>query len=337
MQFLSQCDPSNKKALLRLDLDLPQNEAGEFDTSRLEGGLASLEYLWHGKALTVTVIAHRGIEDETKKEKYSLFPIAEVLYKELAEKLHCEQEELREWLTVKENLRFDPREQEGSEEFARELATGFDLFVNDAFATAHRKHTSIVFISKILPTFFGIQFEKEIVAFEKVFTDPARPYIFILGGGKLETKLPLLEEMAKTVDKILIGGKLAVEAAKGTVQMSDLLKQKMIVATVTKNTLDISQSSANEFAQSISAAKTIVWNGPMGHFEDGVHAAGTKVVGEAVAAATQAGAFSMIGGGDTEAALTILNLEKPANFSHISSGGGAMMEYLATRKLEATS
>jgi 3-phosphoglycerate kinase len=337
MQFLSQTNPEQKRVLLRLDLDLPQDDNGQFDTTRMEVGIASIEYLWQHKASSVTVIAHRGHHAEPSPE-FSLQPIAELLFESLLQRpafSGATNKELRGWLTVRENLRFDVREEEGSLDFAKELGTDHDLFVNDAFATAHRKHTSIVIIPKVLPSVLGMQFEKEFHAFEHVFHEPTRPMLFILGGSKLETKLPLLEEMAKIVDKILVGGKLAVEAKQGTLTYSELLKSKMQIAEITEDTLDISKAAADRFEMIIGTAKTIIWNGPMGYFEDGEHAAGTQTVGEAVADATHTGAFSVIGGGDTEAALTVLDLEKPGNFSHISSAGGAMMHYLAHRSLPA--
>lgn len=337
MQFLSHADPSRKCILIRLDLDLPQDPGGQFDTTRMEVGMASLEYLWQKQATRVTVIAHRGHHTQPSPE-FSLQPVAELLYAALLVRpafAGTTAEQLRSWLTVHENLRFDAREEEGSLEFARELAHGCDLFVNDAFATAHRKHTSIVFLPKVLPTVLGIQFEKEYQAFQSIFDQPARPFLFILGGSKLETKLPLLEEMARVVDRILVGGKLAVEAKQGNITYSSLLQSKMQIAQITEDTLDITQAAAERFEEIIRNSKTIVWNGPMGYFEDGEHSTGTRIVGEAIADATHAGAFSMIGGGDTEAALSLLGLEQPNNYSHISSGGGAMMQYLAKRTLPA--
>jgi 3-phosphoglycerate kinase len=337
MQFLRNIDPCQKSVLVRLDLDLPRNADGQFDTTRMEDGFETVIDLWQRKAKCVTVIAHRG-HDPEKSIEFSLEPIAEILYTELLKQptmAGFNQMQLRSWLTVKENVRFDAREEEGSLQYAQELAVGHDLFVNDAFATAHRKHTSIVMIPKVLPTVFGFHFEKEMKAFARVLNAPARPFTFILGGAKLETKVPLLEKMAPLVDQILVGGRLAVEAQQNTITYSDLLKQKMTVATVTTDTLDINEESSRHFAEQIHAAKTIVWNGPMGKFEDGVHEVGTRVIAEAVCQATQAGSFSLIGGGDTESALTIMDLEHPGNFSHISSGGGAMMHYLAYGSLPA--
>ena len=337
MQFLRDINPLGKSVLVRLDLDLPLDVDGAFDTTRLEAGFETITDLWQRKAKNVTVIAHRG-HDPAKTSQFSLQPIAELLYGGVLKQTAmsgANPSEFRSWLTVKENLRFDEREEAGSLEYAQELAVGHDLFVNDAFATAHRKHTSIVMLPKVLPTVFGFQFEAEMRAFSRVLNNPAHPFTFILGGGKLETKLPLLEKMADLVDQILVGGKLAVEAKKGDIQYGPGVKEKMIIAEVNPDTLDITEDFAQRFCTHIQHAKTIVWNGPMGKFEDEDQRTGTKIVADAVIEATQAGAFSLIGGGDTESALTVLDLEKAGNFSHISCGGGAMMHYLAYRSLPA--
>lgn len=337
MQFLRDINPLGKTVLVRLDLDLPLDVDGAFDTTRLEAGFETIIDLWQRTAKLVTVIAHRGHNPE-KTSAFSLQPIAELLYAGVLKQpamTGVSIEQLRSWLTVKENLRFDEREEAGSLEYAQELAAGHDLFVNDAFATAHRKHTSIVMLPKVLPTVFGFQFEAEMRAFGRVLNNPARPFTFILGGGKLETKLPLLEKMADLVDQILVGGKLAVEAKNGDIQYGPGVKEKLLIAEVNPDTLDITEDFAHQFCTHIQHAKTIVWNGPMGKFEDEDQRTGTKIVADAVIEATQAGAFSLIGGGDTESALTVLDLEKAGNFSHISCGGGAMMHYLAYRSLPA--
>lgn len=337
MQFLRQVDPAQKNVLVRLDLDLPRNSDGQFDTTRLEAGFETIVDLWQRKAKAVSIIAHRG-HDPSKSLDFSLAPIAELLYQGLLRQPtmgNFPETELRNWLTVKENVRFDPREEAGSLPFAQELAYGHQLFVNDAFATAHRAHTSITFLPQVLPTVFGFQFEREIRAFNRVLQQPASPVIFILGGAKLETKLPLLEKIAPLVDQILVGGKLAVEARSGQLSYGPELQAKMVIADLSTDTFDICEESAQQFSQQILAAKTIIWNGPMGRYEDETHRAGTVAIARAIIAATQAGAFSLIGGGDTESALTLLELEQPGNFSHISCGGGAMMHYLAHRNLPA--
>ncbi len=328
IKYLTNYNPENKNVLLRLDLDLPE-ENGEFDLTRMEDSYETLKYLWREKAKHVTVIAHRGHEPKKTKE-FSLAPIADLLYEELLKQTgfkKTKREQLEEWMDVLENLRFDPREESNDPTFAAELAAGQDVFVNDAFATSHREHTSIVGLPKVLPTVFGFQFEKEMTVLKKITETPKRPFVFVLGGAKLETKMPLIEKMGELVDVILLGGKLAVEA-----RATNFKQRRMIVAELTEDNLDISPKAAEQFERFITDAKTIVWNGPMGKFEDPAHMAGTKYVAESIA---KTSAFKVVGGGDTEAAVTMLKINEGKAFSHISAGGGAMLYYLSYRKLPA--
>jgi phosphoglycerate kinase len=328
MKFLCDVNPKDLDVLVRLDLDLPQ-EGKKFDTTRMEDSFETLSYLWKHKAKHVTVIAHRGHHVKATSA-FSLEPIAELLYEELLKEKTFSKAKLAnltEWLDVLENLRFDSREEKGDAKFAKELAKGHDLFVNEAFATSHRNHTSITFLPKVLPTVFGFHFEKELEVMKKITASAKRPYIFVLGGAKLETKLPLLEKISEQVDVVLLGGKLAAEA-----RSQNYKNRKMIIAELTEDGLDITHAAAEQFERFISDAKTLVWNGPMGKFEDGKHDAGTKYVGECIA---RAGGLKVVGGGDTEAAITQLKLNKGRAFTFISSGGGAMLEYLAHHTLPA--
>ncbi len=332
MQYLSSITPSNKRVLIRLDLDLPQSSDGAFDTTRMEDSFETLCYLWQHKAAHVTAIAHRG-HDVKKTKNFSLTPIAKILFEKLLTQKAFKKatpESLAAWLELKENLRFDPREEEASKEFAKELAKGQDLFVNEAFATSHRSHTSIVKVPELLPTVFGFQFEKEMKVLEKITGTPKRPFMFVLGGAKLETKLPLLEKIAELVDVILVGGKLAVEAKARKLEFSDTLRRRMIIADLTEDGFDIDLKATEQFERFVTEAKTLVWNGPMGKYEDVEHREGTKRVAEAIA---NGNGYKVIGGGDTEAALTILGLDRLKGFDHISSGGGALLHYLAYRSL----
>lgn len=309
MKFLESSKVEGKRVLLRLDLDLPQR-GKSFDTSRLEDGLATLKYLLHHKALEVTVISHRG-RPQKATPSLSLAPIEKLLRKKLSK-------EENKRVKVGKNLRFDPREEKGSKTFAKELAKGQDIYVLDAFATAHREHTSISLVPELLPTYPGLQLEKELKAFERVLTKPKRPFLVILGGAKLETKMPLIEKFQEKADVVLVGGKLALEARE-----KGFKGRKVILAELTKDGKDISQAAAEQFIRFIKAAGTVVWNGPMGVFEDGKHIAGTKQIAQAV---DQASAFTLTGGGDTEAAQTKYKAEDKVK--HISSGGGSMLEYL---------
>ncbi len=316
MKYLESVKLQGKRVLLRLDLDLPQ-VGSSFDTTRLEDGIATVRYLIKKGAKSVHIIGHRG-RPKGVSTKYSLAPIEKLLRAKLDE---AENDKI----TVGKNLRFDPREEKGSKTFARELAKGYDLFVLDAFATAHRAHTSITFIPEILPTVVGLQFEKEMKAFSRVLVTPKRPFVIILGGSKLETKMPLIEAFQEKADVILVGGKLALEARE-----QNFKGRKVILAELEKDGKDIAQPAVDQFIRFIKAAGTVVWNGPMGIFEETKHAKGTKQIAEAI---DQASAFTLTGGGDTEAAQTKYKAED--HVKHISSGGGSMLEYLLHGTLPA--
>lgn len=316
MKYLESVKLQGKRVLLRLDLDLPQ-VGSSFDTTRLEDGIATVRYLIKKGAESVHIIAHRGRPNGVST-KYSLAPIEKLLRSKLDK---AENDKI----TVGKNVRFDPREEKGSKTFARELAKGYDLFVLDAFATAHREHTSITFIPEILPTVVGLQFEKEMKAFSRVLVTPKRPFVIILGGSKLETKMPLIEAFQEKADVILVGGKLALEARE-----QNFKGRKVILAELEKDGKDIAQPAVDQFIRFIKAAGTVVWNGPMGIFEESKHAKGTKQIAEAI---DQASAFTLTGGGDTEAAQTKYKAED--HVKHISSGGGSMLEYLLHGTLPA--
>ncbi|MEP7167080.1 MAG: phosphoglycerate kinase [Candidatus Woesebacteria bacterium] len=315
MKYLSSAQIAKKRVLVRLDLDLPKAGAS-FDTTRLDQGIPTLQYILRHDPELITVIAHRG-RPKGKSSAYSLTPIEKLL------RAHFSKEENAK-IVVLPNLRFDPREEKGSLTYARELAKKQDLYVVDSFATLHRNHTSITFIPQILPTYPGVQLEKELKAFAKVFNAPKRPFVILLGGSKLETKMPLIEAFENQVDVILVGGKLALEAREQNLSKG----RKVIIGELTKDGKDLSPEATDQFIRFINAAGTVVWNGPMGVFEETKHSHGTKAIALAVDAAR---AFTLTGGGDTEAAQTKYNAEK--HVDHISSGGGSMLEYLYKRTL----
>jgi phosphoglycerate kinase len=213
-----------------------------------------------------------------------------------------------------ENLRFWPEEEANDENFARKLAGLADVYVNEAFAASHRKHASIVGIPQYLPSAFGFHFLEEVEVLDKVRSNPARPATLILGGAK-EDKLDRIKEFSAWADQVLIGGKLPKFIRSFG---------KVVVAQLTGNGKDISPESAEEFKKIISLSKTVVWAGPMGVYEEGENAHGTREVAQAV---VDSGAYSVVGGGDTEAALSKLGFN--GKMSYISTGGGAMLEFLA--------
>ncbi len=318
MYFLKAITFKDKHVLLRLDLDLPENKDG-FDTTRLEAGAATLNFLLKRGAAQVHVIGHRGRPEGKKIKKLSLDPIIDLLKPMISAK-HLDR------VTFGDNLRYDPGEEKNSKVFAKQLAKGFDFYVNDAFATAHREHASMVALPYLLPTVMGRQFEKEMKVLRKIAHHPNRPYTFIFGGAKPD-KLAFIDRLIDKVNVFLIGGALA----QGHKQELEARYSKVIVGDLTPDGLDLTQDSLEQFERFIKASETVVWNGPVGKYEDGVHAAGTTYIANALA---RSKVYSVLGGGDTEAAVDLLGFKRE-QFSHISTGGGAMMELLADGTLPA--
>jgi len=220
-----------------------------------------------------------------------------------------------------ENLRFNIGEEENSVEFARELAdnNGISYYVNESFATCHRKHASIVSLPSIVPSCAGLRLQKEVTILDKVKKEAKKPFIVIIGGAKLESKMPVIETLSKIADKVLLGSKLAQEW-KGEIEGKVILPKEH-----TANRKDIDQKTIEEYKNLIKNANTILWAGPLGMYENPEFMRGTKEIGEAIAANKRV--WSIIGGGDTVTALDSLGLIN--NFSFVSTGGGAMLEYLA--------
>jgi 3-phosphoglycerate kinase len=318
MYYLKALQLKDKKVLLRLDLDLPENADG-FDTTRLEVGAGTLNYILKKGAASVHVIGHRGRPDGKVVRKLSLKPFHDMLLKLVPEKL-------QDRVTFGENLRFDPGEEKNLVGFAKKLAKGFDIYVNDGFATAHREHASMVQLPKLLPTVMGRQFEKEIKVLRKIVYTPSRPVTLILGGAK-EEKLEYIDRMFNLVNVFLVGGALAA----GRKEELEKKNRKTIVADLNSDGLDITVESMEQFDRFIKASETVIWNGPVGKYEDEKHAAGTRYIANSL---SKSKVYSVIGGGDTEAALSHLGFEHSL-FSHVSTGGGAMMEYLVNGNLPA--
>lgn len=317
LHSLKALNVKDKKVLLRLDLDLPENEDG-FDTTRLEAGVQTLNQLLKRGAAQVHVIGHRGRPEGKVVKKLALEPITDLL-------IEMVPENKRDKVTFGENLRFDPGEEKNSMAFARKLAKGFDFYVNDAFATAHREHASMTQLPKVLPTVLGKTFEKEMKVMQKLYRQPDRPLTMILGGAKPD-KLEYLKSMFEYVNVFVVVGKLVEFLDKEEAQKEN---RKLIVADLTDDGFDITKDSAEQIERFIKASATVIWNGPVGRYEDGEHEYGTKYIADAI---SRTKVYSVIGGGDTEAAVDFFGIDRN-KFSHVSTAGGALMEYLATGSL----
>jgi len=329
-----------KRVLLRANYDVPLKKTSSpklqtpsllvEDETRIEESLETIGWLLDEGA-KVIVISHLGRPEGKEVAELSLKPVAEKLKEILNIKykianIHIKNKkflgfELSKNLVLLENTRFWPEEEENNLEFAKELASLGDFYVNEAFACSHRNHASIVGVPKFFPSqnrAFGFDFLKEIEVLSKIREKPERPIVLLLGGTKKD-KIDYAKKLASWADWILVGGKLV--EYNGAPQLA---KHPKVLADLIKSGQDITMEAVKKFKEIIFKAKTVVWAGPMGNFYDKRYETGTKEIARAV---VESRAFSVVGGGDTEAALTRFGLDKKISF--ISSGGGAMLEFLA--------
>jgi len=339
MQSIKEVNLENKTVLLRADLDVSEGE-----NFRLEALTPTINYLLENNC-KIIIIGHKGRPDGKLDSRLSLSPVFESLKKVLADSkvnmFHyfanvCEgdaSETVRNLsacdVMMMENLRFCSGEESNNEQFAKKLAGLADIFVNDAFAVSHRKHASIIGVPKFLPSYEGLRFTEEIKVLSEIMKNPEHPAIAIIGGAKVETKAPCIDNLSKVYDYVLIGGRIGIaslEKEKPFIMEDPKIENVVLpVDYIGKKQYDIGKNTIEKYKKIISKAKTIVWNGPMGKFEDDNFLNGTKEIANAIIVS---GARTVIGGGDTIAALNKLKI--PLNkFSWVSVGGGAMLNQLS--------
>lgn len=335
IKSISDANVKNKKVFLRLDFDVPiKNEKIE-DDSRLVSGIQTVKFLLENGA-TIIAAGHIGRPDGEDK-KLSTEIIAKWFHKQFLDtKVTSEKLDdfdcfkLNKNFYVLENLRFDKREEQCSDDYSKDLSILADVYVNEAFGVAHRKHASIYGVAKLLPSFAGFHLMKEIKILTKTLTEPKRPLTIIIGGAKIETKLPLISKMHKFADFVLVGGELATQTETLIKEQHKNIKgQKamLLVADLIENKYDITLNSVKNFEQVISVSKTIVWNGPMGFVEED-YKDSTIELAKII---NKSNAYKVIGGGDTVGFL--MKKGYLSNFDLVSTGGGAMLEFLSGEKL----
>jgi phosphoglycerate kinase len=387
---------SGKKALVRVDFNVPLDKQYNItDDTRIREALPTIQHiLKEGGA--VILMSHLGrplekpnADGSINKEKFTLQHLVKHLKKKLKVKVQFADDCVGKSAVKKaaalkpgevlllENTRFYAEEEKGDETFAKKLASLGDIYVNDAFGTAHRAHASTTVVAKYFDKnhkCFGFLMDREIANADRVMKHPEKPVTCVVGGAKVSDKIVLLERFLDFADNIIIGGAMAytfmlakkgqvgnslvepdrVKAAKEFMQKAkaagvkvllpkdSICADKFAADAATQVTLsnqiptgwmglDIGPAAAKTYASAIRKSKTIIWNGPMGVFEMPAFADGTKIVAKAVASATKKGAFSMVGGGDSVAAVNQLKLAKKVSF--VSTGGGAMLEYLEGKEL----
>ncbi len=373
---------SGKRVLVRCDFNVPMKDGVITSDKRIVEALPTIKYLMSNNA-KVILCSHMGKPKGEIVEKYSLAPVAAHLSKLLGVEVAFAKDTIGEDAKAKaaalsegevlliENTRFDKREEKNDAEFAKELASMAEIFVNDAFGAAHRAHASTAGVADYLPAVCGYLIQKEISIMGKALADPARPFVAILGGAKVSDKIAVIENLIEKCDTLIIGGGMAytffkamgyeigtsiceddrVELAKDTMEKAKskgvnflLPIDNVLGKEYNENTepmiassnaipsdwmgLDIGPASRELFAKAIKGAGTVVWNGPMGVSEWANFAAGTEAVATAVA---ESGAVSIIGGGDSAAAIEKLGFAD--KMTHISTGGGASLEFLEGKNL----
>jgi phosphoglycerate kinase len=328
-------DVAGKRVLVRADLNVPLEDGRVADDTRIRAALPTLELLLKRGAEEVAVCSHLG-RPKGPDPALSMRPVEERLRELLPD----------ERIVVLENTRFDPRETANDESFARELAHGRDLYVNDAFGSAHRAHASTVGVAKILPTYAGLLLERELEELGKLLGEVQRPFELVSGGAKVEDKLGVLQTLGGRSDQVLIGGKMAEEVREvNPLEFEVVLPRDVVAASAfepdaeTKVVpydelpegwlgLDIGPETRRDFGERIRRAKTVFWNGPMGVFEWPRFAEGTKAVAQAVA---DVDGFTVVGGADSVRALHEAGLAD--RISWVSTGGGAALEFLEGKEL----
>jgi phosphoglycerate kinase len=330
-----------KRVLLRSDLNVPLEGARVADDTRIRAAVRTIQWLLDHGASEVAVCSHLGRpESEEDRSRLSLAPVERRLRELVPD----------ERLTVLENTRFHPGERANDPAYARELADGRDLYVNDAFGSAHRAHASTEAVAHLLPAYAGLLLLAELEHLGRLLGDDvARPFVLIAGGAKVADKLGVLQNLGGRADRVLVGGKMAEELRDHNPLAFPVELPSDVVAAAAFEPdaetrvvaydavpaawlgLDIGPATSQSFAELIGSAGTVFWNGPMGVFEWPRFAEGTREVARAVARVTDAGAYTVVGGGDSIRAVQEAGLA--GHVSWISTGGGASLELLEGREL----
>lgn len=359
----------SKTVLLRVDFDVSIKNGGVVDGARIISHLPTINFLLKQKA-KVILISHLGRPQGMIDEKYSLKPVFYYLKKKIKNLEffnnnfdNALKEKIKDKpIVLLENLRFNPGEEKNDKKFAKFLASLANLYINDAFAVSHRKHASVSAVTQYLPSYAGLLLEKEIKNLTEVIIKPYHPFIVLMGGAKISTKMPVLKTLARKADQILVGGALANDLFKAegynigqsfseshdveinkTIKRKIVLPKDVVIKTEDKiqnikvdslsrykdfKILDIGKQTIQLFAKYLENAKIIIWNGPMGLFEEKPFDQGTRGVVKIIARNKKA--KIIIGGGDTITCFKQKSL-KPNVF--ISTGGGAMLEFLSGKML----
>ncbi len=383
LNTIREADLKNKRVLIRVDFNVPLKDGKVTDATRIVAALPTINYILSQPGTSLVVMSHFGRPKGKKNPDFSMVPVGkkfeELLGKPVkvasdvigpAVKKEVEALKPGEVLLL-ENCRFYPDEEANNPEFAKELASFGDVYVNDAFGTAHRAHASTEGVSHFLPSYAGFLIEKEVKFMAPLLENPDKPFVAIIGGSKVSSKISVLESLVKTCDTIVIGGGMAytflkvqghtigkslveddfLDTAKNFLAAAKAKKVNVILPVdhvcadnfaedakpvlvdsvdIPENLMgmDIGPKTTKAIVDALASAKSVVWNGPMGVFEFAAFAKGTEAVAKALAASK---AITVVGGGDSVAAINKFGLAD--KISHVSTGGGASLEFLEGKTL----
>ena len=343
---LERADLEGKNVLVRVDFNCPSKEGNLTDNYRIRESLGTLNLLRLKKANKITIITHWGRPDGVfdassqveplRKELEDLIgesvvcPEYSVDYNEYSKKIQNEHSLIVMW----DNIRFWPEEEKNDENFSKALALGQDIFINEAFSASHRSHASVTGVARLLPSYAGLRLGEEIREIYRLMVTEVEPSLAIIGGAKIETKIPLLRSLAKHYSKIILGGKVAIEwenyKEKLTFEDTEWTEKLLLPEGFQgEERLDIDEQSIVRFVEMINNAKKIVWNGPVGKFEEPDYARGSEEIAKAISSNKEA--LRLVGGGDTILVLDSTHLNGQVGF--VSTGGGAMLDYIADGNL----
>lgn len=328
---------AGKHVLVRADLNVPLEHGAVADDTRIRASLPTLRWLLDHHAAGVTVCSHLGRpKGDEDRGAYAIEPVAVRLHELIGD----------ERITVLENTRFDPGETKNDPGYAARLASGMDLYVNDAFGSAHRAHSSTEAVAHLLPAYAGLLLRDELDHLGRLLGELERPFVLVAGGAKVDDKLAVLEHLGSRADTVVIGGKMAEQLRQHN-QLSfpvELPSDVVAAAEFAPDAeardvrideippgwlgLDIGPETRSRFSEIVATAKTVFWNGPLGVFEWKRFAAGTNAIAAAVAAVD---GYSVVGGGDSVRAINEAGLAD--RVSWVSTGGGASLELLEGREL----
>lgn len=329
-------DWKGKKVLVRVDLNVEINTQGDAEEHfKLDILKETIDYLCDGGAGAIVLASHFGRPDGKRNEAFSLLPLADDVERALGRRVHfvndCVGDAVTEAMEsleageiiLLENLRFYAEEEANDSMFAERLAKPFDIFVNEAFSVCHRSHASVCAITAYVPSYAGLRLMEEVIQLEELQQHPVHPAVAVIGGAKIETKIPIIRTFEAIYDVVLVGGKIANEA-----QNTEQTFSKKVIFPVDfsggERRLDIGPKTVTLFTDSIRTAKTIIWNGPMGKFEETPYAVGTEAIVRAIQENVEA--HRVIGGGES---LTLVEREGLIRcMGFVSAGGGAMLDFL---------